>query len=947
MKITKSIGRLLLSFILLITMLPVSSMRVYADDNIADVTITLQPGDGSGSPVVIHSRDNGSYYGESTNGAGVGNGQFYMYNSQLWFRFPDCPGTFSAPGDGQIFVGWKIAGKGVNLIAGNQYQISSDLSLTAQWAQAGNTKLLSLTPSSGTLDQEFDPDCPTYLVSVFYTGSPVSVTIQGIPQDPDATVSYRLSTTSNYNDTCPPMTDGSELLNIRVTNGAKEEIYNVRISIYYTLTLTTDGEGTVKTTDNLYSGPQNSRMDLSPTPADGWKFKEWQIVSGGGRLDYPSYSNCSYFFGSDNAVVKAVFEKIPTYEVTVNNGTGGGNYVAGASVTITADTPQSGKQFKEWTGTNGLTFTNGSATSASATFTMPANAVTLTATYKDLDEASITATDKNYTFVPGATYDVSQMFSFGSGTGTPTYSIVTGESAGTGAGTLSGAQLTITKAGTIKIKVNTAATANVAAGEATAVLTVAKADAVITIADDKNSYAKKYGDNAFVLGGITTNVGNAQLAYTVTAGSDVVRVSDSGVVTLLKPGTAAVTVSLPGTDNYNAGSSQPITITVAKGDAPKTKPSSTMTVAYSVDKVDSVSLPAGWTWVTSDKDKTLTAGSSITVTAEYTASDRDYYNGDLTAAVTITRQSKPSGGDSNNNSNAQSASVIPTVPVIPVIPINNDPEPVPQIPINTVPSRIIPDPGKPFIEENPERSGWDAIKEDIQAVITNKVADSSAENTVMIDMDGSKKVPGDIISEIKGQDVTAVFDLGDGIKWSINGMDITGSDIKDIDLAVALDTNSIPGEVVTPLVGERYSRQISLAYEGDFGLTATLSVDMDAKNAGLFANLFYFNETKDELEFICANQIANDGTAELAFTHASDYVIVVDKEPMDGSFTEPEAHSENTVTGLGTQERTVESTLEETVSQSDARSPWRVIAICGAAIAIGLSAFYVIMKRKQ
>jgi len=857
MKITKSIGRLLLSFILLITMLPVSSMRVYADDNIADVTITLQPGDGSGSPVVIHSRDNGSYYGESTNGAGVGNGQFYMYNSQLWFRFPDCPGTFSAPGDGQIFVGWKIAGKGVNLIAGNQYQISSDLSLTAQWAQAGNTKLLSLTPSSGTLDQEFDPDCPTYLVSVFYTGSPVSVTIQGIPQDPDATVSYRLSTTSNYNDTCPPMTDGSELLNIRVTNGAKEEIYNVRISIYYTLTLTTDGEGTVKTTDNLYSGPQNSRMDLSPTPADGWKFKEWQIVSGGGRLDYPSYSNCSYFFGSDNAVVKAVFEKIPTYEVTVNNGTGGGNYVAGASVTITADTPQSGKQFKEWTGTNGLTFTNGSATSASATFTMPANAVTLTATYKDLDEASITATDKNYTFVPGATYDVSQMFSFGSGTGTPTYSIVTGESAGTGAGTLSGAQLTITKAGTIKIKVNTAATENVAAGEATAVLTV------------------------------------------------------------------------------------------AKGDAPKTKPSSTMTVAYSVEKVDSVSLPAGWTWVTSDKDKTLTAGSSITVTAEYTASDRDYYNGDLTAAVTITRQSKPSGGDSNNNSNAQSASVIPTVPVIPVIPINNDPKPVPQIPINTVPSRIIPDPGKPFIEGNPERSGWDAIKEDIQAVITNKVADSSAENTVMIDMDGSKKVPGDIISEIKGQDVTAVFDLGDGIKWSINGMDITGSDIKDIDLAVALDTNSIPGEVVTPLVGERYSRQISLAYEGDFGLTATLSVDMDAKNAGLFANLFYFNETKDELEFICANQIANDGTAELAFTHASDYVIVVDKEPMDGSFTEPEAHSENTVTGLGTQERTVESTLEETVSQSDARSPWRVIAICGAAIAIGLSAFYVIMKRKQ
>ena len=83
------------------------------------------------------------------------------------------------------------------------------------------------------------------------------------------------------------------------------------------------------------------------------------------------------------------------------------------------------------------------------------NSAVASATYTILSEASITATDKNYTYIPGETYDVSQMFSFGSGTGTPTYSIVTGQNAGTGAGTLSGTQLTITKAGTIKIKVNT------------------------------------------------------------------------------------------------------------------------------------------------------------------------------------------------------------------------------------------------------------------------------------------------------------------------------------------------------------------------------------------------------------------------------------------------------------------------------------------------------------
>ncbi|MBE6973295.1 MAG: hypothetical protein E7440_05365, partial [Ruminococcaceae bacterium] len=40
--------------------------------------------------------------------------------------------------------------------------------------------------------------------------------------------------------------------------------------------------------------------------------------------------------------------------------------------------------FKEWTGADGLTFTSGSKTTATATFTMPAEAVNVTATYEDI-----------------------------------------------------------------------------------------------------------------------------------------------------------------------------------------------------------------------------------------------------------------------------------------------------------------------------------------------------------------------------------------------------------------------------------------------------------------------------------------------------------------------------------------------------------------------------------
>ena len=77
-----------------------------------------------------------------------------------------------------------------------------------------------------------------------------------------------------------------------------------------------------------------------------------------------------------------------TYTVTVTGGTGSGDYAEGASVTITANAPEAGKQFSGWSGLDGLTITLGSATEATVTFTMPALAVNVTANYEDIPVAT-------------------------------------------------------------------------------------------------------------------------------------------------------------------------------------------------------------------------------------------------------------------------------------------------------------------------------------------------------------------------------------------------------------------------------------------------------------------------------------------------------------------------------------------------------------------------------
>lgn len=100
---------------------------------------------------------------------------------------------------------------------------------------------------------------------------------------------------------------------------------------------------------------------------------------------------------------------VSSYNLTVIGGTGEGVFIQGASVTITANEPTIGKKFSGWTidGISGL-----DTTQTSLTFNMPANAVTATANYEDIeytitvnggtgggtykqgDEVTVTAEDK-------------------------------------------------------------------------------------------------------------------------------------------------------------------------------------------------------------------------------------------------------------------------------------------------------------------------------------------------------------------------------------------------------------------------------------------------------------------------------------------------------------------------------------------------------------------------
>ncbi len=196
-------------------------------------------------------------------------------------------------------------------------------------------------------------------------------------------------------------------------------------------------------------------------------------------------------------------------------------------------------------------------------------------------------------------------------------------------------------------------------------------------------------------------------------------------------------------------------------------------------------------------------------------------------------------------------------------PVDPDPTPTPDPDPTPTPD---PEPEGPATDGS---EGWTDIQDEI--------TDADDGDEIAIDMNGETEVPKEIFESVAGKDVDVTFELEDGVSWMVNGTDIpTDADLSDLDLGVTMDSDGIPVNVINAITGERDSVQMTLAHDGEFGFTMTLSAPLGKKNAGLWANLYHYDENAEAMRFEVAAEIDDDGNAALPMSHASQYAIVID-----------------------------------------------------------------------
>lgn len=174
--------------------------------------------------------------------------------------------------------------------------------------------------------------------------------------------------------------------------------------------------------------------------------------------------------------------------------------------------------------------------------------------------------------------------------------------------------------------------------------------------------------------------------------------------------------------------------------------------------------------------------------------------------------------------------------------------------------------GVPYVESAPNVQGWDAII---------KAMESAKEGvTATIVMNGTTPVKKEALEQVKEKSMILVLKMGNGIEWKILGKDITAA--ADLDMGVTLGSGSIPADLQKETAKENYSVQMHLAHTGDFGFTAMLKVNLGRPAAGKNSKLYYYNAGENKLEQTGESAVSTAGDAQYAFTHASDYLIVVE-----------------------------------------------------------------------
>ncbi len=136
------------------------------------------------------------------------------------------------------------------------------------------------------------------------------------------------------------------------------------------------------------------------------------------------------------------------------------------------------------------------------------------------------------------------------------------------------------------------------------------------------------------------------------------------------------------------------------------------------------------------------------------------------------------------------------------------------------------------------------------------------------------------LGQIKGKDKTIKVEEPD-YTWTICGKDIVKVPDGNIALKITPNPEGFQDMGVDVFFGNTELIRFNIEHSGEFGFTAILDYKLGEQYAGKYANLFYV-VGDGTFEYMGHSRVTEEGVANFAFDHASDYILAILEEEYTG-----------------------------------------------------------------
>ena len=231
----------------------------------------------------------------------------------------------------------------------------------------------------------------------------------------------------------------------------------------------------------------------------------------------------------------------------------------------------------------------------------------------------------------------------------------------------------------------------------------------------------------------------------------------------------------------------------------------------------------------------------------------------------------------------------------------------------------------------------------ITAVTPKPQTASEDKSAITFEMEDNSILYTQTLEQIREKGRKVTLEMGNGVTWNIDGSAIGDGSLQDIDFDVVMGRSNIPKAKRDALTeGENYV-EFSLAHDGRFGFTAVLSISLENAEPGQYVNLFYYNESAGDFEFMCASLVGSTKIVSFEFVHASDYIIIISDEIKENMLDMRAPQLEEA-------ERIVQEEMNNPANEKPAEEPKKAAGII-ALIVLGSAAIviagYLIFRRKE